>query len=64
MKTACILFLTLGAVALVAGDDAPAAKRQVVNLATVMRLAGAGNLDIRLANERVAEARAQHGAAR
>ena len=64
MKAACIFFLILGAAALVAGDDAHGAKRQVVNLATVMRLAGADNLDIRLANERVAEARALHESAR
>ncbi len=37
---------------------------QPVNLAAVMRLAGAQNLDIRLAYERLAEAWAQHEAAR
>ena len=57
-------FLFLLPLALVAGDDAHTTRRQVVNLATVMRLAGAENLDIRLANERVAEARALHEAAR
>ena len=60
MKTLlCIFLLPL---TLLASDAA--SKRQVVNLATVMRLAGAENLDIRLANERVAEARALHEAAR
>ena len=57
-------FVFLFPIAFAAAADAPASKRQVVNLATVMRLAGAGNLDIRLANERVAEARALHEAAR
>jgi outer membrane protein TolC len=61
LAAACGFLLPLAADA---GESAPAPKRQVVNLATVMHLAGAGNLDIRLANERVAEARAQHEAAR
>ena len=43
---------------------APASEVQNVNLAAVMRLAGAQNLDIRIASERLAEAWAQHEAAR
>ena len=42
----------------------PAVQHQNVNLAAVMRLAGARNLDIRLADARLAEAWAQHEAAR
>ena len=42
----------------------PAAQHQNVNLAAVMRLAGARNLDIRIASERLAEAWALHEAAR
>lgn len=41
-----------------------AAGSQQVNLAAVMRLAGAQNLDIRIADARLAEAWAQHEAAR
>ena len=39
------------------------AAEQPISLPTVLRLAGANNLDIKLAAERVAEARAQHEAA-
>lgn len=46
----------------VAGDG-PHVRRNV-NLAAVMRLAGAQNLDVRLADARLAEAWAQHEAAR
>jgi outer membrane protein TolC len=39
-------------------------KSQSINLITVLRLAGARNLDIQIASERLAEARAAHEAAR
>jgi outer membrane protein TolC len=41
-----------------AGDDAP--KTQPINLVAVMRLAGANNLDIQIAEQRLAEAQAAH----
>jgi outer membrane protein TolC len=69
MKTAPIFLLALGTAALAAA--APRAKQptqpdtpHTVNLAAVMRLAGARNLDIRIADARLAEAWAQHEAAR
>ena len=70
LLAAVFFFLSI---VLASSAEKPAARAQVatptlqehsVNLATVMRLAGAQNLDIRLATERLAEAWAQHEAAR
>lgn len=60
MKRA-LLFFCFATQAL-AGPDS--AEPREVNLATVLRLAGAQNLDIKLAAERLSEAQAQHEAAR
>ena len=66
MKHSAFFFLALGSVALAANavrekqSDTP----HTVNLAAVMRLAGARNLDIRAADARLAEAWALHEAAR
>ena len=54
---ACALYSILN-VGACAGDGAP--KSQPVNLAAVMRLAGAENLDIKIAQQRLAEAEAAH----
>ena len=64
-----LLLRALLACAAIAGNlhaaDADAAGgRQAVNLPAVMRMAGARNLDIRLATERLAEAQARHQAVR
>jgi outer membrane protein TolC len=56
--------LLLTVVAALAGDGEPSGKSQPINLTAVLRLAGARNLDIQLAAERLAEARALHEAAR
>jgi outer membrane protein TolC len=66
MKTTPIFLLALGSAALAAGTarEKQSNKPQPVNLAAVMRLAGARNLDIRIADARLTEAWAQHEAAR
>lgn len=66
MKTAPIFLLALSGVALAAQAvrDKQPDRPQSVNLAGVMRLAGARNLDIRIADARLAEAWAQHEAVR
>ncbi|HYR59079.1 MAG TPA: hypothetical protein VEO95_10630, partial [Chthoniobacteraceae bacterium] len=48
--------LTASALSGVAADSKP----QPINLAAVMRLAGAQNLDIRIAEQRLVEAQAAH----
>ena len=75
-KTACGLLATALAILPLADSstaEKPAVRAQIampaphaqnVNLAAVMRLAGAQNLDIRIASERLAEAWAQHEAAK
>jgi len=57
-------FIFLLPLSLIAGDGEPSGKSQRLNLVTVLRLAGARNLDIQLAIERVAQARAEHEAVR
>ena len=80
MKSAPLFLIALGTIALAKepGQQPPIAKPRAVkaqiaqplvmtqplNLAAVMRLAGARNLDIRIADARLAEAWAQHEAAR
>ncbi len=67
MKKSAPLFLLVLTGAALAKQPAPeprSTKPYPVNLAAVMRLAGARNLDIRVADARLAEAWAQHEAAR
>jgi len=58
----CAALLCCGAVLLAAESTNSSAPFQI-DLATVLRLAGAQNLDVKIARERLAEAKANHGSA-
>lgn len=62
MKILLALLLVAVSSDALAGDGIE--KSQRINLVTVLRLAGARNLDIQLATERLAQARAEHQAVR
>ena len=66
MKYSAFIFFALCTVAIAANPprEKQSDRPQSVNLAAVMRLAGARNLDIRIADARLAEAWAQHEGAR
>lgn len=57
-----LLVLGLTATALTAAEPAPAGN--AIDLPTTLRLAGANNLDVQIAREKVVEARAAHDSAR
>jgi outer membrane protein TolC len=56
--------LLLAAIGAVHAADAPAALSNPIDLPTTLRLAGAQNLDIKIAREKVAEAEANHTSSR
>jgi outer membrane protein TolC len=58
----CALLVCWGCVAF-AADATNSAGSFQIDLATVLRLAGAQNLDVRIAREKLAEAKANHGSA-
>jgi outer membrane protein TolC len=62
MKILVVLLVAAVTSQAVAGGSTE--KSQRINLVTVLRLAGARNLDIQLASERLAQARAEHEAVR
>ncbi|HSH95062.1 MAG TPA: TolC family protein, partial [Roseimicrobium sp.] len=61
-NTSVVLGLSVGAA--VAAENAPAPRVEKIDLPTALRLAGAQNVDVQIAKERVSEARAQHESAR
>jgi outer membrane protein TolC len=64
MNRAHIFVLSISLAAAGAAADAPAPPGNVIDLPTALRLAGANNLDVQIAREKLAEARAANDSAR